>query len=102
MLKAAGWRLFRLTVDKKKLKSKADPAGYVREQAKRKGLVLDSEGRNPMQPFRYREIRKGVYEIEQLQNVTGQFAGCPPEHPDYFERFMAGEAWGGVVKTGTI
>lgn len=102
MLKDAGFRLFRLTIARKTVERQKDPVAYVRKAAARKGLIMDMEARNPAQPYRHREPRKGFVEIEQLQNITGAFAGCPPEREDYHERFMAGEAWGGVVKSATI
>lgn len=102
MLRADGFRLFRGVVDRKKLKKQADPADYVRRTLVRKGLVLAPDGVNPAMPYRHREIRKDVIEIEQMQHVTGKFAGGPPEEPDYVERFLMGEPWGGIVKSAVV
>lgn len=102
MLQAAGFRVFRMTVTKSKLRGKADPANFVRDIAKRKGLVLAMDGVNPQMPFRFREVRKGVIELDQVQSLTGSHAMAPPEQHDFVERFLQGEPWVGTVKTVAI
>lgn len=101
MLKADGYRLFRLTVSANVKRGGPADAERVRQACVKKGLVLDAR-RNPAQPFRYREVKKNVYEFEQVQSYNGKHALAPPEQPEFLEQFLSGAPWLGVVKTAKL
>lgn len=99
MLRADGFRLLRVRIPSRHKGSGKD--AVIREACVKKGLKLAMDGRNPAEPFRYREAG-GFVELEQVQTIDGKHACAPPEDAEFFERFKSGAVWVGLTKTAKL